>query len=147
MSFILWEFEDREFIFALVDMLLGTRMHNQFDSSIIYTFSRYMLVILYNVISCKWDMLIDLVLIKHNVARILNVIVTEIGYAIGLNYSGVLLWANGICFDVRVECFVFIRCVLSILLGGVSACSLIRLLLREAVFHFANCFAVCFQRY
>ena len=52
-SFILWGFEDREFIFALVDMLLGTRMHNQFDSSIIYTFSRYMLVILYNVISCK----------------------------------------------------------------------------------------------
>ena len=39
MSFILWEFEDREFIFALVDMLLGTRMHNQFDSSIVYTCS------------------------------------------------------------------------------------------------------------
>ena len=38
-SFILWEFEDREFILALVDMLLGTRMHNQFYNSIVYACS------------------------------------------------------------------------------------------------------------
>jgi NADH:ubiquinone oxidoreductase subunit D len=52
-SFILWGFEDREFIFILVDALIGTRMHNQFDNSILYLFSKYMLIILYDVISCK----------------------------------------------------------------------------------------------
>jgi NADH:ubiquinone oxidoreductase subunit D len=39
-SFILWGFEDREILFALVDIITSTRMHNHFDRAIAFIFSR-----------------------------------------------------------------------------------------------------------
>lgn len=52
-SFILWGFEDREILFALVDILTGTRMHNHFDTVLTFIFGQYALFVLYDSIGQK----------------------------------------------------------------------------------------------
>lgn len=129
-SFILWGFEDREFVYTVVEMLLGSRMHNQFDGLISFTFELGILGVVFDVFINKCDVIVEIILIRYNVVRLFNCIILDVQFAIGATYSGVMLLSTGFNLDIRLDCTIYTRCSITTCVGGISSCSIVRLLLR-----------------
>jgi NADH:ubiquinone oxidoreductase subunit D len=89
-----------------------------------------MLGTVFDVFINKCDVIVEIILIRYNVVRLFNCIILDVQFAIGATYSGVMLLSTGFNLDIRLDCTIYTRCSITTCVGGISSCSIVRLLLR-----------------
>jgi NADH:ubiquinone oxidoreductase subunit D len=131
-SFILWGFEDRENIFMLLEHLLGARIHTSFDSPVssVPVVSVNTVDTLVSIAVTRLDYMLDVILLRHNIARVYGVASVDAMLSIGSIFSGPMLFSSGVASDTRSECTCYSRSSISILLSGTMSCSYVRILIR-----------------
>jgi NADH-quinone oxidoreductase subunit D len=130
-SLILWSFEDRDNIFSLLDGVVGARLHSHLDGPVALARASPPTVdLVTSLASQRSDSLLDVLLLRHNLLRLSGTISIDSSYATGSAWSGPLLYSSGIGLDTRSECSVYSSAMISLLLGAMSSCSYIRVLVR-----------------
>src|ERR1700734_1759694 len=98
------------------------------------TFDIGIVGVVFDVFINKCDVIVEIILVRYNVVRLVNVIVIDVQFAIGSTYSGVMLLSIGFNLDIRLDCLIYTRCSITTCVGGISSCSIVRLLLRLKLF-------------
>lgn len=116
----------------LLEHILGARLHTAFDSpaSSVPIISTSTIDSIMSIAVTRLDYMLDIILLRHNVARLYGVVSVDAMMSIGSIFSGPMIFSTGIASDTRSECTCYSRSSISILLGGTMSCSYVRILIR-----------------
>lgn len=129
-SAILWAFEDREYIFEILEREYGARLHLGLDSLIAYgSMTNESLNLGLLTLVGRANIMSELIQLRLVLSRLTSVGMMTGKMAIGRQLTGIYSWASGIALDMRTECMCYSRAVLCTPLGAMG-CSLLRFMTR-----------------
>ena len=116
----------------LLEHLLGARLHISFDGPVSHVplISAGSLDNIISIAVSRLDYILDVILLRHNIARVYGVASVDALLSIGSIYSGPMTYSAGLATDTRTECTCYSRSSISVLLAGTMSCSYVRLLIR-----------------
>jgi len=123
---ILWAFEDREFIFEILEREYGARLHLGMDSLIAYgSVTNESLNLGLIALVGRANVMSELLQMRLVLTRLTSVGVLTGKMAIGRQLTGIYTWASGIAIDMRAECMSYSRACITTP-SGAMGCSLLR---------------------
>ncbi len=116
----------------LLEHVLGARLHTQFDGPVsqVPVISSSSIDNIISIAVTRLDYMLDIILLRHNIARVYGVASVDALLSIGSIYSGPMTYSAGLATDTRSECTCYSRSSISMLLAGTMSCSYVRLLIR-----------------
>ena len=116
-TFILIGFEDRELITNVLEVSFGSRLHLSSFGSASNSCNVSLFFDLFGCVQSKLDVVLDVIMVRHNVSRVYNVVSVSSSLSLSSSFSGPMIVTSGVPLDVRLDCVVN-RSVLSIVVGG-----------------------------